>query len=85
MDESVGDGASGVVEELSPIFEGQVGGDDGGGSLVALVEDLVEQVGAAGVEGEVSELVESRRERVLRACEATNSLTKSAARVNRTR
>jgi len=60
MDESVGDGASGVVEELSPIFEGQVGGDDGGGSLVALVEDLVEQVGAAGVEGEVSELVDEQ-------------------------
>ena len=46
MDETVGDGAGGggVVEQRSPVFESQVGGDDGGGALVALVEDLVEQV-----------------------------------------
>jgi RepB plasmid partitioning protein len=58
MHESVGDGAggSGVVEELAPVLEGQVGGDDGRGALVALVKDLVEQVGAACIEGQVSDL-----------------------------
>ena len=62
MHESVGDGAGGggVVEELSPVLEGQVGGDDGGGSLVAVVEDLVEQIGAASVEGQVSQLVDEQ-------------------------
>lgn len=60
MDEAVGDGAggSGVVEELAPILEGEIGGDDGRGTLVALVEDLVEQVGPASVEGEVAELID---------------------------
>ncbi len=63
VDEAIGDGASSslVVEELAPVFEGEVGGDDGGGALVALVEDLVEQVGAARVEGEVAELVDQEQ------------------------
>ena len=62
MDESVGDGGGGggVVEELSPVLEGEVGGDDGRGALIALVEDLVEQIGAAGVEGQVSQLVDEQ-------------------------
>jgi hypothetical protein len=48
VDESVGDGAGGggIVERFAPVLEGQVGGDDGGGALVALVEDLVEEVGS---------------------------------------
>src|SRR5688572_19791840 len=62
VDEAVGDGGGGggVVEELSPVLEGQVGGDDGGGALVAAIEDLVEQVGAAGVEAQVAQFVEQK-------------------------
>ena len=35
MDEAVGDGAGGggVVKELAPVLEGQIGRDHGGGSL----------------------------------------------------
>ena len=47
-----------VVEQLAPVLEGEVGGDDGGGPLIAAVEDLVEEVGAARVEGEVAKLVD---------------------------
>ena len=63
MHEAVSDGGGGgaVVEELAPIFEGEIGGDDGGGALVAAVEDLVEQVSAAGVEAEVAELVDEEQ------------------------
>src|SRR5580658_7681277 len=62
MDESVGDGACGcgVVEQVSPIFEGEVGGHDGGGAQIALVDDLVEQVGAAGIEAEITQLVDEQ-------------------------
>lgn len=61
--EAVGDGGcSGrVVEQLAPVLEGQVGGDDGRCALIALVEDLVEQVGTTSVEAEVSELVDEKR------------------------
>jgi hypothetical protein len=63
VDEAVGDGggSGAVVEQVAPVLEGQVGGDDGGGALVALVEDLVEQVGAAGVEAQVAELVDEEK------------------------
>jgi len=60
MDEAVGDrrGGRGVVKELAPLLEGEIGSDDGGGALVAAIEDLVEEVGAASVEGEVAELID---------------------------
>ena len=60
MDEPVGDsaGGSGVVNELAPVLEGQVGGDEGGGAQVAAVEDRTEEVGAASVEAQISELVD---------------------------
>jgi len=60
VDQAVCDGGSrgGILKELAPLFEGQVGGDDGRAALVATIEDLVQQVGAASVEAEVAELVE---------------------------
>jgi len=63
MDESVGDGGGGgsVVEEFSPVFESEVGGDDGGGAEVTFVEDLVEEVGTSGVEAEVAEFVDKQQ------------------------
>lgn len=63
VDEAVGDGGGRgrVVEEVTPVLEGQIRGDDGGGTQVALVDDLVEQVGASGVEAQVSELVDEEQ------------------------
>src|SRR5271163_3817303 len=60
--EPVGDRGrgGGVVEQVSPIFEGEVGGDNGGGAQIALVDDLVEQVGAAGIEAEIAQLVDEQ-------------------------
>ena len=34
-----------VVEDLGPVFIGLVGGDDGRSGLIALAEDLEEQIG----------------------------------------
>jgi len=73
VDEPVGDGRSGggVVEELAPLLEGQIGGDDGGSALVASVEDLVEQVCTASIEAEVSELVDEDEVGLGPGCEPT--------------
>lgn len=63
MDEAVGNGggSGAVVKQLPPVLQGQVGGDDGGGPLVALVEDLVQEVRATGVEAEVLQLVNQQQ------------------------
>jgi hypothetical protein len=60
--EPVGDGGCGrgVVEQTSPVFEGEVGGHDSRGAQIALVDDLVEQVGAAGIEAEITQLVDEQ-------------------------
>ena len=60
VDKAIGNSGSGggILKELAPFLEGQVGGDDGGAALVAAIEDLVQKVGAASVEAEVAELVE---------------------------
>ena len=60
VDESVGDGGSrsGVVEELAPILERQICGHYRGRPLIPAIEHLVEEVGAAGVEAQVAELVD---------------------------
>ena len=59
MHEAVGDGGGGcgIVKEGAPVFEGQIGRDDGRGALITLVEYLVEEVGSTGVEAEISQLV----------------------------
>ena len=56
MHEAVGDGGCGrrIVKEGTPVFEWQIGRDDGRTALVALVEDLIEQIGSTGVEAEIS-------------------------------
>ena len=52
-----------VGEHGAPFAERQVGGDRDGGSLFAFGDDLEEQLGAAGVDLDVAELVEQRRSR----------------------
>jgi hypothetical protein len=65
VDEPVRDGRCGsaVVKELAPFIERQVRGDDGGCALVALVEDLVEQVSAAGIEAQLAEFIDKQEVR----------------------
>jgi hypothetical protein len=46
-----------VVENLGPLAEGQVGGDDQRAAFVAFGEDLEDELGGAVGEGEVAEFV----------------------------
>ena len=53
-----GDGARGVGKDGVPALERQVGGDQQGAVFVATADELEDQVGGAGVVGEVSELID---------------------------
>jgi hypothetical protein len=50
-----------VVEDLRPVFERAVGGDDDGSPLIALGDDLKEEIGAVFVDGQISELIEEEQ------------------------
>ena len=61
MEEAVEQGGgerSVVVEDLGPFLEHAVGGDEGGAALVALADDLEQEIGAILVDGEIAELIE---------------------------
>ena len=61
VQESVEDGGGqgGVaIEDLRPLLEHAVGGDRDGAALVAVADDLEQQVGAGFVDGQVSEFVD---------------------------
>ena len=60
VDESVdhGGGDGVVAEDFSPSAEGLVAGDDEGGSFVSGGDELEEQVGCFGFEGQVADLVD---------------------------
>ena len=53
-----GGGDNFVAEHLAPAAEGLVGGDDQGSSLIAGRDQLEEQVGCLGFEGDVADLVD---------------------------
>ncbi len=56
MQEAVEDGggdAGVVVEDRRPVFVGLIGGDDDGAALVALADDLKEQIGSNFVQGQI--------------------------------
>jgi hypothetical protein len=53
-----GGGHHGVSEHLAPPAEGLVGGDNDARPLVAGGDQLEEQVGRLGVEGDVADLVD---------------------------
>ena len=49
------------AEDLGPLVEGQVGGDQDGARLVALAEDLEEQFRAGGGPGDETQLVDDQQ------------------------
>src|SRR6266446_5022312 len=49
-----------VVEDLRPVFVGAVGGDHHRGALVALADDLEQQICAVLVDGKVTELIDNQ-------------------------
>src|ERR1700677_761155 len=59
VDESVdhGGGDDVVVEDLSPAAEGHVARNDQAGAFVPARDELEEEVGRVGVEGQVADLV----------------------------
>ena len=60
VDEAVdhGGGDDVVGEGFAPAAEGKVAGDDDGALFVAGCDELEEQVGCVGVEGQVADLVD---------------------------
>ena len=55
------DGTGGIGKDGVPVLEGEVGGDEQGAVLVAAADELEEEVGGAGVVGEVAELVDDEQ------------------------
>ena len=53
-------GDNGIAEDLSPFGEAAVGGEDHGAALVAGIDQLEEQVAAAGNDREVSDLIDDQ-------------------------
>jgi hypothetical protein len=62
VDEPVdhGGGDDGVAEDFAPSSEGFVGGDDDGGPFVAGGDELEEQVGGFGFEGDLADFVDDQ-------------------------
>ncbi len=56
-----GGGDDGVAEDLGPLGEAAVRGEDHGALLVAGVDELEEQAGASGGDGEVADLVDDEQ------------------------
>ena len=52
-------GGRGIGENVCPFAEGEVGGQDEAAALVALADDLEEQIGGPGIVGEVPHPVEN--------------------------
>ena len=78
VQESVEDGGGqgGVaIEDLRPVLEDAVGGDRDGATLVAMADDLEQQVGAGLVDGQISEFVEDQESWPEEACEVAFELS----------
>ena len=59
VEDGGGNGAV-AVEDCGPLLEGFVGGEHDGAALVALADDLEEEVRAALIDGEVANLIEDK-------------------------
>ncbi len=60
MDEAVEDGVTegGITNDIMPVFDGQLAGDEGRATTVAVLEDLEKISALDVVEGHHSEVVE---------------------------
>ena len=50
-----------VAEDGAPVLEATIGGEDSGAFLVAGIDQLEEQVGAAGLQGQVTDLIDDEQ------------------------
>jgi len=53
-----GGGDHGISEEFLPVGKAFVGGDDGGATLVAVGDELEEQIRLPAVDGQIAHLVD---------------------------
>ena len=56
-----GGGHDDVTKDSSPVPEAAIGGEDGGALLVAGIDQLEEQVGAAGFDRQVADLIDDEQ------------------------
>src|SRR5262249_6989802 len=54
-------GHLGVAEDAGPFAEGEVGGDDDGGTLVELADEVEEEPSAGLAEGQVAEFADDNK------------------------
>ena len=59
VEDGGGNGAV-AIEDGGPLLEGFVGGEHDGAALVALADDLEEEVGAALIDGKITDLVKDK-------------------------
>ena len=50
-----------IVEDLGPVLEHAVGGDDNGALLIALTDDLEQQIGAVFIDRQVAQLIDNQK------------------------
>lgn len=62
VDQSNDTGRAG--KDAAPLFEAQVGGDHSGAAFMSATDDVVEEVGGAGVAGQIPKLVQDQQIRV---------------------
>ena len=63
MQETVKDGGREgivVVEDFAPFFEDAIRSDDGGAALIALTDDLEQEISTDFIDGEVAELIKDQ-------------------------
>jgi len=65
MDKAVdeGDDTGSIGEDLAPLGEGPIGGDDGAGLLIAATDELEQEVGMTIGVGEIADLIDDQESR----------------------
>ena len=69
----------GIAEDLAPFGEAAVGGEDHGALFVAGVDQLEEQVAAAGYDGQISDLVDDQQRGTAQIADALAQLPSRSA------
>jgi hypothetical protein len=65
-----------VAEDLAPLLEALVRGEDGGRALVSASHELVEEHGAGAGDGQVADLVDDEKRRIGERLEAVAELAR---------